>query len=223
MTELLSSSGATFASLRSRSRAVSFTVKKLQCFQRRHRRVLCLIDSVVEPLGHQPAPVTSVGLLDVDPLDAYGWSSGSFDCLCVRYFLVHARGLEVFHFFPTDFGHLFRVVFFDLLWFHHKTHPSSNVRSSCLDLRVPDLLCLHELPCKANLRCLEASCLFPLLDVACGSHISCSPSVPPAARRVDGSCCCLEVKLPEKSDKCARPTNGIRIQVNLTTIETFSL
>ena len=40
---------------------------------------------------------------------------------------------------------------------------------ACLDLRVFDLLWLHGGPCKARLpnpRCLEVSCLFPLLDVA---------------------------------------------------------
>ena len=55
---------------------------------RRSRRVQCLIDSVLELLGQQTPLVTSVGPLDVDPLDAHGSSSTS-GMLQTRHHLSH--------------------------------------------------------------------------------------------------------------------------------------
>ena len=99
-----------------------------------------MIDSVV---AHQPAPVTSVSLLDVDPRDACGLSSGSFDCLCVQHFPV-PRSISSSRRASATFSYrAFR------LWSHRRIRPPSSMQSSCLDVRVCDLLCLHGLPCKA--------------------------------------------------------------------------
>ena len=87
-----------------------------------------------------------------------------------------------------------------------------------------------EMPFEAHeqiVKRLSQTCIHIWRAQACAGRKSAHGEVFVCAplRRVHGSCRCLDAKLPERTKiwEMRKTTNGVRIQVNLTTIETFPL